>query len=198
MQDSRLTGMMATSRLEHEDRPGMEGVMVADLPAAAREREVLATVADGIIAAAAGKGLRAEVACPPAHLPFAGQLTKALHARGLPCRCLAPSPESPRSEPAAPPRRADDPALVVIVDATPGISQAEECRISIHVIDDRQAADPQPGSSDWASGSYRDSGQALQMVVDYSHPDGPSISHMSAQLATSTESAASTLTKGGQ
>lgn len=165
--------------------------MATNLPTAARERELLATVADGIVTAAAGKELRAEVACPPAHPPFAGQ-----HARGLPCRCLAPSPGSPPPEAPAPPPRASEPVVVVIISAA--TSLAEECRISIRIIENRREADPQPASSDGAGESYRDSGQALQVVVDYSQPNGPTIRHMSAQLATSTESAALTITKGGE
>lgn len=60
-----------------------------DLSAIARERVALATIADAIVTAGFGRGLRVAVACPDSHLAVVGHLTRALQGArpGLPVVC---------------------------------------------------------------------------------------------------------------
>ncbi|MFE9960142.1 hypothetical protein [Micromonospora sp. NPDC005299] len=168
--------------------------MPANLLSSAREREVLAAVADGIITAAAGAALRVVVTCSPSHLPFAGQLTKALHARGRACRCLVPSPDGPPSDDAEAIRQAAaGQAIAMIVEGTP-TSGGEVCRISIRISHDSREASPSPTSSEQADGSGRDP----DVIVDYSDPDGPTILQFSVRLALSTDSPVEVTMNGGE
>lgn len=86
-----------------------------DLSSIAREREVLSAVADAIVAASVGKGLRAAVTCPEALLPYVGQLVRTLHARGLACRCVVSKHHSPATD-SPPDHRASESVLAVITN----------------------------------------------------------------------------------
>ncbi|MEW2385927.1 hypothetical protein AB0873_28085 [Micromonospora sp. NPDC047707] len=91
-----------------------EGVVVPDLAAIAHERAALTTIADAIVAASVGKGLRVAVACPNSHLALVDYLAQALHARGRACRWLpmTPDPDDARSVPSD--RQETDSTVVVI------------------------------------------------------------------------------------
>ena len=123
-----------------------------------RRRAVLATIADVIVAVAAGKGLRVAIACAdPDTLAFADQLTRALHARGRPCRYLSPKPQSGVA-----------PVALVALISSGGSDpdETELCRVDIRLT--RQAgpvpADPTGGDVD--------------ILIDYADPAGPAIRHI--------------------
>ncbi|SCG76149.1 hypothetical protein [Micromonospora coxensis] len=143
--------------------------MAIDLAFETRERKVLAAVADGIVAAAAGRALRVAVACSPAHLTFAGQLTRALHARGRACNCITPMPDG--SPPDRPATGSDpvDPAVAMIV-SSPVPTGGEVYRVSVCLVDE---CPQNPPSGDPAAGDGGRSGPAAEVVVDYGDPTGP-------------------------
>lgn len=150
--------------------------MTAGLSSSARERKVLAAVADGIVSAAIGKGLQVSVTCSASRLTFAGQLTRALHARGRACRCLAPTPSVPTPGDPTATRHSTD-AFVMIVDGAEATNDSEVYRISI-----RTTEDSEPGAPSRASiGDGRHDGDA-DLVVDYSDPDGPTVRTLSPRL----------------
>jgi hypothetical protein len=130
------------------------------LRAVARERAVMSTVADVIVAAATGKGLRVAVGCAdPGDTVFADQLTRALVARGRACRCVTAG------------RPMDTSAarygwtVAVITSAVAGPGDADLCRIDIQV----NTCTPEPAS---------EAGCQPDIVVDYHHPDGPAIRYL--------------------
>ncbi|MEV4490065.1 hypothetical protein AB0K04_08110 [Micromonospora coxensis] len=132
-----------------------------------QERKVLARVADGIVAAAAGRGLRVAVACSPAQLTFAGQLTRALHARGRACSCITPmADDSPADQLATDP----DPAMAVIV-SNPAPGDGEVYRVSVRLVED--CPETPPSSGDRAGGDRSEGAPATDIVVDYGDPSGP-------------------------
>src|SRR5436190_22584272 len=99
------------------------------LAAVARRRAVMTTIADLIVAAAAGRTLRVAVGCThPDITGFVDQLTQALHARGRPCRCQPSSPEAVRRDGSAP---AGSPTVAVITSGLPGADDTDLCRINI-------------------------------------------------------------------
>jgi hypothetical protein len=121
------------------------------LRAVARERAVMSTVADVIVAAATGRGLRVAVGCAdPGRTVFADQLTRALVARGRACRCVTAS--QPRT-------------VSVITSGAAGLSETDLCRIDIQV------------DTSTSEAVSEDGGQP-DIVIDYRHPDGPTIRYI--------------------
>ncbi|WP_141714996.1 hypothetical protein [Micromonospora rhizosphaerae] len=153
-----------------------------DLSSIAREREVLSAVADAIVVAAVGRGLRVAVRCPESHLAFAGQLARALHARGRACRCLVskPTPSAaslPSNHGAAestlavitsePFAQTDDDVQRLNIDLTLGAAKAPEGPVSHKQIGDGDAdADDEP-----------------DIVLGYHDPHGLIIRHMAPHLS---------------
>ncbi|MGC1212003.1 MAG: hypothetical protein WA890_12150 [Micromonospora sp.] len=158
-----------------------EGLAVPDLDAIARERTVLAAVADAIVAASVGKGLRVAVACPNSHLALADYLAQALHARGRACRCLPmrPDPEDARS---GPPDRQDSSSTVVMltIGLDPDVDRGVR-RVNISVIA-RVQRDSEV--SHHASGeAYSRATGDSDIIIDYRDPKGPVIRYMAPELA---------------
>ncbi len=121
------------------------------LRAVARERAVMSTVADVIVAAATGKGLRVAVGCAdPGNTVFADQLTRALVARGRSCRCVTAS--RPRT-------------VSVITSSATDLADTDLCRIDIQLDTCTSEAESEDG------------GQP-DIVIDYHHPDGPTIRYI--------------------
>jgi hypothetical protein len=134
------------------------------LKAVARERAVMSTVADVIVAAATGRGLRVAVGCAgPDETVFADQLTRALVARGRACRCVAAKRPVGTDHMASttPVGR----AVAVITSAAAGSGDADLCRIDIQV--NTRASDP-----------ASEAGCRPDIVIDYRHPDGPTIRYI--------------------
>ena len=130
------------------------------LQAVARERAVMSTVADVIVAAATGKGLRVAVGCAdPGDTVFADQLTRALVARGRACRCVTAG--RPRDTSAA----RYGWTVAVITSGVAGPGDTDLCRIDIQV----NTCTSEPAS---------EAGCQPDIVVDYRHPDGPAIRYL--------------------
>jgi hypothetical protein len=125
--------------------------MATSLATIARQRNVLATIADAITAAAAGRSLRVAVGWSnPDESAFADQLTRALLARGLPCRCGNTATVSGM--------------MAVITSGVAGRDETDLCRVDIHLhTPGRPTADHNGGPD---------------IVVDYLDPDGPIIRHI--------------------
>jgi hypothetical protein len=138
------------------------------LQAVARERAVMSTVADVIVAAANGKGLRVAVGCAePGETVFADQLTRALVARGRACRCVSAN-RLPGAEPALFAGTADR-TVAVITSGAAGSGDTDLCRIDIQV---------NTGGSEPAA----DADGEPDIVIDYRHPDGPMIRYIRAVI----------------
>src|SRR5437016_14488145 len=106
-------------------------MIMESLATIARRRTVMTTIADLIVAAAAGKTLRVAVGCThPDDIGFADLLTQALHARGRPCRCLPSSIQAVRCDGSTP---AGSPTVTVITSGSPGGDDTDLCRIDIEV-----------------------------------------------------------------
>ncbi|MER7335195.1 MULTISPECIES: hypothetical protein [unclassified Micromonospora] len=152
-----------------------------DLSAIAREREVLSAVADAIAAAAVGRGLRVAVTCPDSHLTFVGQLTRALHARGLVCRCLVSKPNpsvggspSEHGEP--------EPTLAVITSEPFAQTDADVQRVNIDVT--AGASAPRGvGSHGKAGDGNTDADQQPDVVLEYPEPGRLILRHMAPHLS---------------
>lgn len=173
--------------------------MSADtLAALRRQRAVLATVADVIVAAARGKSLR--VAVHGDHRyddDFADRLTQALLARGRDCRCAptAYGVAATTDRPAAPGPAASGPAAsgpagpggeTVIISGSAGPGNADVCRVDIQVNTVAGSAGPRgaEGGLDADAGDTGESGdREHHIVVDYLDPDGPTIRHLASWLA---------------
>jgi hypothetical protein len=124
----------------------------------------MSTVADVIVAAATGKGLRVAVGCAdPGKTVFADQLTRALVARGRACRCVT----------ASPPLGADLQGysiqagwtVAVITSSVTGLGDTDLCRIDIKV-------------DTCTSEEVSEDGGQPDIVIDYRHPDGPTIRYI--------------------
>ncbi|WP_157746539.1 hypothetical protein [Micromonospora inositola] len=154
--------------------------MTADLTATARERAMLATVADAIIAVAAGKGLCVAVACPDSQVAFVGHLTRALHARGRACRCLASNPSQPNATRlTSSDHEAGGSTVMVITSGTLAPSDEEVCQVSIRVT----TGGPITPESGQTSGGHADPDHGPDIVLDYHGPSGPKIRHIAPKLA---------------
>jgi hypothetical protein len=135
---------------------------MGNLNAVARQRAVMTTIADLIVAAAVGKGLRVAVGCSdPDKMTFADHLTRALHARGRPCRCLSPNQRSADAG-----QRSN---VALITSGGPDPDENELCRIDIQLA--MYAARPVTDDRD------------ADIVVDYADPRGPAIRHIGTTLS---------------
>ena len=164
---------------------GATVVITDSLTAVARQRTVLATIADAIVAAATGKQLHVVVGCTgPDETGFADHLARALHARGRLCQCvpLRPGPDSP----ARPNGHRDARLATVIVGGSPDPSGSTPCRVGIRL---ETAATAGPGDlrrpTDFATGdpSAENVHEHADIVVDYHDPDGPVIRNIQPTLA---------------
>ncbi len=156
--------------------------MARNLAGIARERTVMTTIADVIVAAAAGKNLRVAVGCThPDEITFADQLTRALHARGRPCRCLPPRPGPAVAACSAGPSRVSGPIVAVITSGTADLDETDLCRIDIR-LDIPAAPDlPADDQPDVRGRRLADDHQP-DIVVDYRDADGPVIRHIAPAL----------------
>ncbi|NYF56684.1 hypothetical protein [Micromonospora purpureochromogenes] len=156
-----------------------------ELSAIARERAALATIADAIVAASVGKGLRIAVACPTSHLAVADYLAQALHARGRACRCLTVTP-NPAAADDMPPNRQDGKRDLTIVVITSGLVTETDRgvqRVNISVTSavptarDRDVSHQRSDEVDSPPGSTPD------IILDYREPHGPKIRYMAPFLS---------------
>jgi hypothetical protein len=147
-----------------------------------RQRRVMASIADLIVAAAAGKALRVAVAwTQPDETPFVDHLTRALHARGRSCHYLGPKPDPVTTSGPTPAHgQAGGPMVAVITSSGPGAHEKELCRINIqlnrptHVSASAAAAQREPDTRDAPSVS----GQQPDIIVDFWDRDGPTLRHV--------------------
>jgi hypothetical protein len=148
----------------------------------ARQRALIATIADAIMTAAAGKSLRVAVGWSGTEeTVFADQLTRALLARGLPCRCVQSrsNPTEPGGITAVPPGGC--PMVAVITSGVTDGDEGETCRIDIRLDAPTRPArsgsfPPGPGPGGPDLGAVDD--HRPDIVVDYVDPDGPTIRHL--------------------
>jgi hypothetical protein len=143
------------------------------LAAAARQRAVMSTIADTIVAAAAGKSLRVAVGCADSdRTGFADHLTRALHARGRPCRYVTTRPAGMSAAP----------TVTVITGGTPGADETDLCRIDIQlrvpVPDSACAGRPDVTAAEPQAKHTTGDDKQPEIVVDYCHPDGLTICHI--------------------
>ena len=154
------------------------------LASIARQRAVMTTIADVIVATADGRGLRVAVgsACP-GDTDFADHLTQALIARGRPCRCLPPAAVPTPAVEGKPHSHDSGPSVAVIVGAAPGMDESDLCRIDIRLQGSAAVSGAVPchGTAplDAAAGCET---HGPDIVVDYFGPDGPTIRHLAATL----------------
>lgn len=147
----------------------------------ARQRRVMATIADLIVAAATGKGLRVAVGwTQPDETAFVDHLTRALHARGRRCHYLAPKPDPVTiGGSTSAHSRAGGPMVAVITSGGQGADENELCRINIQldtptkVSTSIAAAQREPDGRD----PRRVAGDQADIIVDYSDPGGPTLRH---------------------
>jgi|GEM_PF-6979602 hypothetical protein len=154
----------------------------------ARQRAVTATIADLIVATAAGRTLRVAVGCTrPAETAFADQLTQALHARGRPGHCLM-AKSKPVTTDGDTRARSDAEGLIVAVIAsgTPDPEETELCRINIQLYTPNPVTPPAACADRGAAGQRRGSvgGQEADIIIDYLDPGGPAIRHLGPALET--------------
>ncbi|MDZ5441677.1 hypothetical protein U2F26_02890 [Micromonospora sp. 4G57] len=158
--------------------------MVLELSAIARERVVLATVADVLVAAAAGRGLRVAVVCPDSQVTFVGHLTRALHARGRAGRCVAstPTPAGVDRRQSADPAPGHSTVMVITCGAcAPGPD--EVCRVTIRVTTDAPTASATDDSHRQPSDPHPDADPDPDIVLDYHDPSGPTIRQIVPRLS---------------
>jgi hypothetical protein len=156
--------------------------MMDTLARIARRRAVMTTVADLIVAAAAGKTLRVAVGCThPDETGFADKLTQALHARGRPCRCLPCNPGPVADDGSTPAGR---PTMAVITSGSPAADDTDLCRIDIEVHTPVPVSDPPDSAQPKADGQSRSTRarHAPDIVIDDLSPDGPTIRHIQPSL----------------
>lgn len=152
------------------------------LATVARQRRVMATIADLIVTAATGKALRVAVGWSrPEETPFVDQLTRALHARGRRCHYRAPEPHCATTDGPTPAHaQAGGPMVAVITSGGPGADENELCRINIqletpaHVSASAAAAQREPDTRDPRSVG----GHQPDIIVDYGNPGGPAVRHI--------------------
>ena len=155
-----------------------------DLSAIARERAALATIADTVLAASVGKGLRVAVACPNSHLAVVDYLAQALHARGRACRCLPAKPNSVAASGPPPDGQENHSTVVVITSGSVKETDSGVQRVNITVaaavptahnggFSQQKAGEPQPAAVG-----------VPDIILDYHDPDGPLIRYMAPHLST--------------
>ncbi|MGW5668337.1 hypothetical protein [Micromonospora sp. NPDC003776] len=148
---------------------------MSDLSVVGRERVALAAIADAVVAASVGRGLRVAVTCPAARLALVGHLAQALHARGRTCRCLPAEPDPSQPE--------GGPVLVVIVSGFDTETDRAVQRVNVRVtpagVPTARRAEAHPGNTDKPSAA----GGEPDIILDYGDPDGPLIRYMAPHLA---------------
>jgi hypothetical protein len=157
------------------------------LASIARQRAVMTTIADAIVATAASRSLRVAVSCTgPSDLDFANHLAQALIARGRPCRCLPPTAVPTPATLETPQSYDDGPSVTVIVGGAPGPAEADLCRVDIHLhghaktaVTDGYAPHLESPPSDQAAGEGT---HRLDIVVDCLGPDGPMIRRLASTV----------------
>jgi hypothetical protein len=161
------------------------------LAAIARQRAVLATIADVIVAAAQGKSLRVTIHVDPwGDDAFADRLTQALLARGRDCRCPPTVHESaPSADHLVTPGQAGGRRTAVISCRRADHGDTDVCRIDIQVDASTRPAGP-IGGADCLDPGGRETGEfgdsrAPDVIVDYLDPAGPIIRHLASWLAPS-------------
>jgi hypothetical protein len=161
----------------------------------ARQRAVTATIADLIVAAAAGRTLRVAVGYTrPDETAFADQLAEALHARGRPGHCLTARPGPAATDRYTPAQGdADGPAVAVITGGTPDADETDVCRINIQLCAPDRANPSAASAFRETDRRHRGSvvGQEPDIVVDYLDPGGAEIRHLGPALAARPSSAGS-------
>lgn len=157
--------------------------VVVSLTSIVRERAVLATVADAIVAAAAGKSLLVAVACPDSEVAFVGHLTRALHARGRACRYLV-SPPSTSDGPRLPSDRDATDQTVMVITSGPSVgSEHDVCRVEIRLTTDAPTASAGGAPRQHAGGEGPDADGEPDIFLDYHDPDGPTIRRILPRLS---------------
>ncbi|MEU4639492.1 hypothetical protein [Micromonospora sp. NPDC023814] len=153
-----------------------------DLSAVAREREVLSAVADAIAAATVGRSLRVAVTCPDSHLTFVGQLTRALHARGLACRCVV---SKPNPSVAGLPSESGEPesTLAVITSDPFAQTDADVQRVNIDVTAGASPAPRRVAGHGQAGDGTPDADKQPDVVLEYHEPARLILRHMAPHLS---------------
>lgn len=147
-----------------------------DLSSVARERSVLTTVADAIVAAAAGRGLRVAVACPDSQLALVDHLAQALHARGRACRSLVSTPDPSRAVRMRSDGDDSDSTVVLVSSDASGPTDDVQ-RVTIRVTGDAARAGGDDGGSQRA-------GEPPDIHLDCRDRHGPTIRHIAPFLST--------------
>lgn len=159
-------------------------LVVVNLASVARERALLATVADTIVAAAVGKSLCVTVACPDSEVAFVGHLTRALHARGRTCRCLVPQLSSPGAA-GVPPADSDvnRPTVMVITSGAGVPDEHDVCRINIHLTTDAPTVPTEDAPYQHMGDVHPDPDREPDIFLDFHDPSGPTIRHIAPGLS---------------
>lgn len=153
-----------------------------DLSSVARERTVLATVADAIVASAVGKALRVAVACPASQLALIDHLAQALHARGRACRCLVSTPSPSRAVRLRSFGEESDSTVVLISSVAPGPTDDVQ-RVSIRVTGDAAPAGRDDDDHQRASEPHSDAEHEPDILLDCHDGYGPTIRHIAPHLS---------------
>lgn len=149
---------------------------MSDLSVVARERAALATIADAVVAAAVGRGLRVAVTCPVSRLALVDYLAQALHARGRTCRCLPAEPAPGAPEGAS--------AVVVIVSGFVTETDRAVQRVNVRVTPAAVPAARRAEVRQQETEERSVAGEESDIILDYGDPDGPLIRYMAPHLAT--------------
>jgi hypothetical protein len=151
----------------------------------ARQEAVMATIADLIVAAAAGKTLRVAVGgTHPHETAFADQLAQALRSRGRPShrRTAKPRPVSTDGYPRAS-GDADVPTVAVITSGTPGPDETDLCRVNIQLYRPTRVTAPasahrEPDGQDQGTGGH----PRPDVILDDLDPGGLTIRYLGPAL----------------
>ena len=152
------------------------------LAAVARERVVVGTIADLIVAAAAGRTLRVGVAwTQPAQAVFVELLNRALHERGRACRSVASKNHPVAGEASGRAHgTAGGPAVAVITSGMTDPDDKELCRIDIELYSHVHSAAPvaQAWQGHDRQGIRGAGDRRPDVIVDYLDSAGPTIRHV--------------------
>ncbi|TWG23023.1 hypothetical protein FHX75_121569 [Micromonospora palomenae] len=155
-----------------------------DVSAIARERAALTTIADAIVAASVGRGLRVALDCPNTHLALVDYLAQALHARGRACHCQ-PNEPSPDDAGGSPRDRQEHGSTIVVITsglATETDRFAQRINISV-TAPTTKAPGGNAGYQETGGAPSEESGEP-HIILDYRDPDGPTIRYMASHLRT--------------
>ncbi|MEU0151558.1 hypothetical protein [Micromonospora fulviviridis] len=144
---------------------------------------MLATIADAMVTAAVGRGLRVAVACPDAHLALVDHLAQALHVRGRPCRSLVSKP-NPSSTASLPSHPGETHSTVLVISSGPsGKADDDAERVDINVTVGARPDHRGGVSHRGPDGGQTDADHEPDIILAYDEPDGPSIRHMASHLS---------------